>query len=82
MAPGDRRLREEDELTQLLGEDFDLVIGDPLLRRCGPSRGRWIDLPHIPVSARLYDDLRPSLLGAEADRWLAAALEHSDTEED
>ena len=82
MASGDRRLREEDELTQLLGEDFDLVIGDPLLRRCGPSRGRWIDLPHIPVSARLYDDLRPSLLGAGADRWLAAALEHSDTEED
>lgn len=82
MLPGDCRLREEGELTELLKEEYDLIIGDPMLRRCGPHRGRWIDLPHLPVSSWLWSDLRPRLLGGAADRWLAAELGRDDTEEE
>lgn len=52
--PGDLRLREEDDLTALLaGGDYDLVLGDEMMREAAPGyAGEWIDLPHFAVSGR------------------------------
>lgn len=59
--PGDRRLRDEEELEQLLSEGgYTTLIGDPLLSLL-PSAGSGTlhPLPHPAISSRLHWDEVP-----------------------
>ncbi|MGD9116553.1 MAG: nitrogenase component 1 [Dehalococcoidia bacterium] len=59
LEEGDRVLGEEAELTSLATEQpYDIIIGDPLYHDLiAPYReGRYVALPHIAVSSRLYWD--------------------------
>ena len=62
--PGDIALREEDQWIRLTGErDYDLIIGDRLLRDAAPGyRGKFIPLDHFPISGK------PLAFVREADR--------------
>jgi hypothetical protein len=56
---GDCPLPNEDEAIRRLAEgDFDLVVGDPLLRELVPdaSEARFVEEAHYGLSARLYRD--------------------------
>lgn len=74
MRPGDIKLRSESDFRRLIDAAPTLVIADPLLRRCGADVSKWIDWPHIPISARLYSDERPSILFENANTWLDKVL--------
>ena len=52
----DIKLNEEDELMKLVdAEGYDMVIGDPLIKRALPGwKGTFLSLPHFAVSASLY----------------------------
>ena len=56
--PGDCRLKEEDDFETLVYHgDYDLIFGDPTLRRIVPKySGDKIDLPQFPVSGQLGGD--------------------------
>ena len=57
-APGDLRLKEEDDFEELvMGGGFDLLIGDKTLWRIVKDyRGETISLPQFPVSGDLGGD--------------------------
>ena len=52
----DTKLNEEDELMKLVDtEGYDMVIGDPLIKRALPGwKGTFLSLPHFAISASLY----------------------------
>ncbi len=52
----DTKLNEEDELMKLVeAEGYDMVIGDPLIKRALPGwKGVFLSLPHFAISASLY----------------------------
>ena len=52
----DTKLNEEDELMKLVdAEGYDVVIGDPLIKRALPGwKGTFLSLPHFAISASLY----------------------------
>ena len=52
----DTKLNEEDELMKLVdAEGYDMVIGDPLIKRALPGwKGTFLSLPHFAISASLY----------------------------
>lgn len=52
----DTKLNEEDELMKLVeAEGYDMVIGDPLIKRALPRwKGIFLSLPHFAISASLY----------------------------
>ena len=52
----DTKLNEEDELMKLVdSEGYDMVIGDPLIKRALPGwKGTFLSLPHFAISASLY----------------------------
>jgi hypothetical protein len=54
---GDVRLEEEDDLLKLVEErGYDMVIGDPLLKRALPGwKGVFLSLPHFAVSGKLHE---------------------------
>jgi len=56
MKSGDAKLREEDDLMELVTErGYDTVIGDPLFRRALPGwKGNYFSLPHFAVSGSLH----------------------------
>lgn len=53
--PGDLALTEEDQFAELAGQgDYDLIIGDGVLRRMIPGfAGAFVDAPHFAVSGTL-----------------------------
>lgn len=51
LAPGDRMVRGEEELEQLLG-DAKIVVGDPLYRSICPPQVQFYELPHQAFSGR------------------------------
>lgn len=53
----DAHLTEEDDLLRLVRQrNYDMIIGDPLLKRALPGwEGIWLDLPHYAVSGELHD---------------------------
>ena len=56
VQPGDMSLMEEDDLADLgRNGGFDIMIGDPALRRIVERdfTGIWADLPQFPVSGKL-----------------------------
>lgn len=65
---GDRALKEEDELLELVRSgEYDLVIGDPLFKRALPGwDGIYLSLPHFTVSGSLHE------ASDEADYWQKA----------
>ncbi len=75
MQPGDRKLKEENELLQLLQTtEAQVVIADPMMDIFRDSSKLWIPLPHLPVSTKMSGFKRPPLLGEQADRWLRSEL--------
>lgn len=69
--PGDVKLKEENDLLDLLRTTTaKYVIGDPMLNIVPEASYRWIPLPHLPVSTKLSGLQRMELLGVKADRWL------------
>lgn len=52
----DTHLEEEEDLMKVVrNQQIDTVIGDPLLRRALPGwQGKYLDLPHFPVSGELH----------------------------
>lgn len=52
----DTKLNEEEELMKLVdAEGYDMVIGDPLIKRALPGwKGTFLSLPHFAISASLY----------------------------
>lgn len=52
----DAKLNEESDLLELVGKrGYDVVIGDPLLKRALPGwKGCFLSLPHFAISASIY----------------------------
>ncbi|ASS38285.1 nitrogenase component 1 [Mogibacterium pumilum] len=52
----DAKLNEEEELMKLVeAGGYDMVIGDPLIKRALPGwKGTFLSLPHFAISASLY----------------------------
>ncbi len=59
MEEGDFSLNEEDDLLQKANENqYDIVIGDPLLKRALPHwKGTYLTLPHFPISGELHSSV-------------------------
>ena len=73
--PGDKRLKSEDDLKQLLHSGtYDLVIGDQELSVLAPEGVRWIDLPHGAVRFDSEGEGFPSLIYSNLNFWLDGVL--------
>ncbi len=70
---GDVALVEECDLSKLTQtKDFDMIIGDPLYRDLvkGSKTCRFLPVPHIALSSRLYWDNEFSLIGENGAQML------------
>ena len=77
--PGDRRLKSEDDLSELLNSGvYDLVIGDRELSALAPEGLRWIDLPHGAIRVDYEGEGFPSLIYSNLNYWLDHALAGKD----
>ncbi len=77
--PGDKRLKGEDDLKDLLHSGtYDLVIGDRDLSVLAPEGLRWVDLPHGAVRVDYEGEGFPSLLYSDLNYWLDHALAGKD----
>ena len=73
--PGDKRLKCEDDLKNLLHSGvYDLVIGDRDLSVLAPEGVRWIDLPHGAVRIDYEGEGFPSLIYSNLNFWLDGVL--------
>ena len=73
--PGDKRLKSEDDLKDLLHSGtYDLVIGDQDLSVLAPEEVRWIDLPHGAIRVDYEGEGFPSLIYSNLNFWLDSAL--------
>lgn len=73
--PGDKRLKSEDALKDMLHSGtYDLVIGDRDLSVLAPEGLRWIDLPHGAVRYNYEGEGFPSLIYSELNCWLDKVL--------
>lgn len=53
---GDFKLNGEEDLQNITSEDYDVVIGDKVLRRAMKNfKGEFIDFPHFALSGNLTD---------------------------
>ncbi len=54
--PDDVKLEEEDDILRLVTErGYDVVVGDPLIKRAVPGyKGKFLSLPHFAVSGSLH----------------------------
>ena len=51
--PGDVRLREEDDFTDLAAEGYDLILADGTMEPMARDfKGMWLELPHFAVSGK------------------------------
>lgn len=67
----DKYLKEEDSLNLLVEKgNFNLIIGDPLYKDLlsDDLKQRYINLPHVAVSSRLYWDNEINYVGEKANR--------------
>lgn len=74
---GDVLLVEERDLSALTQRgNFDVIIGDPLYRELvvGAKPYRFIAVPHIALSSRLYWEHEFSLIGEKGAQMLQEAL--------
>lgn len=77
--PGDKRLKSEDDLKELLHSGtYDLVIGDRGLSVLAPEGVRWIDLPHGAIRIDYEGEGFPSLIYSNLNYWLDHALAGKD----
>ena len=73
--PGDKRLKSEDDLKDLLHSGtYDLVIGDKELSVLAPEGVRWVDLPHGAIRVDYEGEGFPSLIYSNLNFWLDSAL--------
>ncbi len=73
--PGDKRLKSENELKDMLHSGiYDLVIGDKDLSVLAPEGLRWIDLPHGAIRYSYEGEGFPSLIYSDLNYWLDHAL--------
>jgi len=73
--PGDKRLKSEDDLKELLHSGtYDLVIGDQELSVLAPEGVRWVDLPHGAIRVNYEGEGFPSLIYSNLNFWLDSAL--------
>ena len=73
--PGDKRLKSEDDLKDLLHSGtYDLVIGDQELSVLAPEGVRWVDLPHGAIRIDYEGEGFPSLIYSNLNFWLDSAL--------
>ena len=73
--PGDKRLKSEDDLKNLLHSGtYDLVIGDQDLSVLAPEGVRWIDLPHGAIRIDYEGEGFPSLIYSDLNYWLDKVL--------
>ena len=73
--PGDKRLKSEDDLKNLLHSGtYDLVIGDQDLSVLAPEGVRWIDLPHGAIRIDYEGEGFPSLIYSDLNFWLDKVL--------
>lgn len=78
-CPGDRRLKGENDLKELLHSGaYDLVIGDRDLSVLAPEGLRWADLPHGAIRYDYQGEGFPSLVYSELNCWLDKALAGKD----
>lgn len=74
-SPGDKRLKSEDELKQLLHSGtYDLVIGDAELKVLAPEGLHWADLPHGAVRFDYQGEGFPKLIYHNLNCWLDSVL--------
>lgn len=77
--PGDKRLKSEDGLKDLLHSGkYDLVIGDLDLSVLAPEGLRWIDLPHGAIRFNYRGEGFPSLSYFNLNCWLNHVLPGKD----
>ena len=77
--PGDKRLKSEDALKDLLHSGtYDLVIGDAELSVLAPEGLRWIDLPHGAIRFNYEGEGFPKLLYHNLNCWLDEVLAGKD----
>lgn len=77
--PGDKRLKSEDALKDLLHSGtYDLVIGDRDLSVLAPENIRWIDLPHGAIRYGYEGEGFPPLTYSNLNYWLDHALAGKD----
>lgn len=65
-ADGDRALTSEKAVREAFSQgEYNIVVGDPLLRQLLPedSDTRFIPLPHVAVSSKIHWDHPPALAG-------------------
>lgn len=73
--PGDKRLKSEDDLKNLLQSGtYDVVIGDADLSVLAPDGVRWIDLPHGAIRVDYEGEGFPSLIYSNLNFWLDDVL--------
>ena len=73
--PGDKRLKSEDDLKDLLHSGtYDLVIGDKELSVLAPEGVRWVDLPHGAIRIDYEGEGFPSLIYSNLNFWLDSVL--------
>lgn len=73
----DRKLLYEDDVVELINNnDYDLIIGDPLISRfiSDNSKTRLIELPHFPISSRIFVNEIPSLVSKLGSSWIRENL--------
>lgn len=76
--PGDRRLKSEEELKNLLHSGtYDLVMGDKDLSVLAPEGIHWIDLPHGAIRCNSECEGFPSLIYSDLNFWLDSVLPKS-----
>ena len=74
IAEGTDEIVLEDELREACRR-ADLVIADPLYARLLPEeQDKFIKLPHVAYSGRLYEKEIPVLVGERLDAWLEEKL--------
>ncbi|XME02851.1 nitrogenase component 1 [Lachnospiraceae bacterium C1.1] len=53
LRDSDKAIRVEKELMEEF-KNYQMIIADPLYRRIAPSTAKFIDIPHLAFSGRLY----------------------------
>lgn len=77
--PGDKRLKSEDALKNMLHSGtYDLVIGDSDLSVLAPEGIRWIDLPHGAIRYDYEGEGFPDLTYFNLNCWLDRVLAGKD----
>ncbi len=68
MEVGDFDLSCEDEIISAVNnEQFDLIIGDPLILKLIKKSKATIEIPHYAVSSKLYKNVKINLIGKNGD---------------